>query len=58
MKSEVLVHFPYMSLVVAGQVIFFLVFVGALAWIFRKGARQFYQELAKLPLEQKGESHD
>jgi cbb3-type cytochrome oxidase subunit 3 len=55
MPRNVLTHFPFLDLVVAGQLIFFAVFVGALIWIFRRGSKRFYDGLAALPLEDGGE---
>lgn len=54
MKQEFLKNFPFMDLVVAGQLIFFAIFVGAVFWVFRSGSKNFYQKLAALPLEEKG----
>lgn len=52
MKNEVLKLFPYLDLVVAGQLIFFAVFVGALFWVFRRGGNSFYDQLARIPLDE------
>lgn len=32
-------------------VLFFSVFIGVLVWVFRKGSSEFYQSLARIPLE-------
>ena len=34
----------------AGLVIFFAFFVGMLAWVCRRGGREFYGEMGNLPL--------
>ncbi len=51
MKQEFLANFPFMNLVVLGQLLFFSVFVAAIVWVFRSGSRGFYEKLAALPLE-------
>lgn len=53
MPRDVLTHFPFMSLVLVGQLTFFAVFVGALFWVFRRGSKGFYQNLAELPLDER-----
>jgi len=53
MKQQFLINFPYMDLVVVGQLLFFTIFLGALVWVFRSGSREFYEKLAALPLENK-----
>jgi cbb3-type cytochrome oxidase subunit 3 len=57
MPRDVLTHFPIIDLVVAGQLIFFTVFMGALIWVYRRGSKKFYAGLAALPLED-GEDHE
>lgn len=52
MKSQILSQFPYINLVVTGQVIFFLVFVSALVWVFRRNSSEFYDNLARMPLNE------
>ncbi len=51
MKQAFLANFPFMSLVVAGQLLFLAVFLAALFWVFRSGSRAFYDKLAVLPLD-------
>ncbi len=58
MPHDVLTHFPFLDLVVAGQLIFFTVFVGALFCVFRKGSKEYYDYLAQLPLGKDGSSHE
>ncbi|RZA00891.1 MAG: CcoQ/FixQ family Cbb3-type cytochrome c oxidase assembly chaperone [Proteobacteria bacterium] len=53
MKNEVLTLFPYINLVVVGQLTFFTVFVGSLFWVYRRGGKPYYDEMANLPLEGK-----
>ncbi len=55
--APVLAKFPLMNLVCTGEVIFFLVFLAALVWVFRKGSKNFYKELSNLPT-QEGGSHE
>jgi cbb3-type cytochrome oxidase subunit 3 len=50
--SEVFKQFPMINLVLVGQLLFFTIFLGALLWVFRKGSKDFYQQLAELPLDQ------
>lgn len=56
MIREFLRNCPYTDLAVAGQVIFFAVFVAAIFWVFRSGSKNFYDKLAQLPLEKGGKS--
>lgn len=58
MHRHFLTHFPFISLVVAGQLLFLAVFLGAFFWIFRKGSKNFYDHLANLPLDERGNSHE
>lgn len=58
MYKEVLKHFPMIDLVVAGELIFFTVFVCSLIWIFRRGSKDFYDRLSKIPFEKEGISHE
>ena len=51
MFKSVLKYFPLPDLVVFGQLLFFAIFLGALFWVFRRGSKEFYEQLAKLPLE-------
>lgn len=53
MKQQFLANFPYVSMAIAGQLLFMSVFVSSVFWIFRKGSKEFYAELAALPLERK-----
>lgn len=48
--KQYLSQFPYGALATAGQLIFMAVFVGSIAWVFRKGSKTFYEKLAELPL--------
>lgn len=53
MKQQFLSNFPFLDLVVVGQLLFFTIFLGALVWVFRSGSKEFYDKLAALPLEDK-----
>lgn len=58
MIREVLAHFPWLNLLVIGQMIFLSLFAGALAWVFRPGSKKFYQSLAMLPIEEEKRSYE
>lgn len=51
MMSQVLRNFPHIALTCAGMLLFIAVFVGALAWVFRRGSDKFYREASLLPLD-------
>lgn len=51
MKAEVLSRFPHVWLTCVGLLLFISVFLGALAWVFRKGSSDFYEKLSASPLE-------
>ena len=51
MKSEVLAHFPLTGLTCFALLLFLALFVGSIAWIYRKGSQKTYQHAAQLPLE-------
>lgn len=51
MMKQVVSTFPLINLVLVGQLLFFTIFVGALAWVFRKGSKPYYDQLAQLPIE-------
>jgi cbb3-type cytochrome oxidase subunit 3 len=46
MLSKVASQFPLIWLTCIGLLIFMSVFLGVLAWVFRKGSHEFYQALA------------
>lgn len=58
MHKNFLTHFPFMSLVLAGQLLFFAIFVGALFWVFRRGSTNYYQRLSQLPIDEGGSRHE
>lgn len=58
MIREFLRNCPYVDLAVAGQLIFFCLFLAALVWVFRNGSKDFYDKLSQLPLEEKGHPHE
>lgn len=49
--KQVLTQFPFTSLVVAGQLIFFTIFIGAILWVTRRGSAEAYKYLSDLPFE-------
>lgn len=58
MIREFLKNCPYVDLAVIGQLIFFVLYITALVWVFRSGSKSFYERLARLPLENGGNSHE
>lgn len=54
MFKQVLTQFPYLNLVLVGQLMFFAIFVGALFWVFRPGSKECYRRLSAMPLEAEG----
>ncbi|MEW6057617.1 MAG: cbb3-type cytochrome c oxidase subunit 3 [Bdellovibrionota bacterium] len=52
MKAQVLANFSMPWLTCIGLLIFFAVFCGALAWVFRKSGEPVYAKLSVLPLEE------
>ena len=50
MKSEILSRTDLLLLPELSLALFILVFVGAIAWMFRPGARADYERRAQLPL--------
>lgn len=50
MIRQFLANFPYAELAILGQLLFMTVFLGSIFWIFRKGSKEFYDKLSKLPL--------
>jgi cbb3-type cytochrome oxidase subunit 3 len=51
MKALVLSRTDLLFLPEIALFIFLAVFVGALAWMFRPGAKRFYQERSSMPLD-------
>jgi cbb3-type cytochrome oxidase subunit 3 len=52
MIRQVLANYPLMDLVLVGQLLFLAIFVGVVAWVFRRGSSKFYDSLARVPLEE------
>jgi hypothetical protein len=57
MLKQVLTQFPFTTLVLVGQLIFFAVFIGALGWVVRSGSDEAYEYMSGLPFR-KGESDE
>jgi len=57
-KKEALSHFTMIGLPSIGLILFFLLFIGACAWLLRPGALSFYKTLSKLPLNEPLLDHD
>lgn len=51
MKADMLSLSEYAVLGEIGLLIFMAVFLGAIYWMFRPGAKQAYDECARLPLD-------
>jgi len=51
MKSDVLSFSEFAYLAEISLVIFMAVFLGAIVWMFRPGAKQAYTACAQLPLD-------
>ncbi|GEM_PF-1262500 len=51
MKSEILSLSEYAYLAEISLVLFVGVFVGAVVWMFRPGAKVAYEAMAKMPLD-------
>lgn len=51
MYANFVKNFPWINLVVVGQLMFFAIFMAALVWIFRSGSKDFYKNLSELPLD-------
>lgn len=58
MKQQFLANFPYISMAIAGQLIFMTVFISSIFWVFRRGSKDFYAQLACIPLERKESRHE
>lgn len=54
MLRQVLTQFPFTTLVIAGQLLFFAIFMGALGWVMRSGSKDAYEYMSDLPFR-KGE---
>lgn len=52
MKSQVLSNFAWTDLTVVAFVIFFVFFLFVLYWTFRKGSKNFYENVGNLPLQE------
>ena len=52
MKGEVLAHFQFTGLTCMALVLFFILFVGAIAWVYRSGSTHYYDRAEQLPLSQ------
>ncbi|MCA9652108.1 MAG: cbb3-type cytochrome c oxidase subunit 3 [Myxococcales bacterium] len=50
MKNEILSRTDLLFLPELSLVLFLLIFVGALVWIFRPGAKAAYERRSRLPL--------
>ena len=51
MKSQVLASYELGILNCFALVLFFAIFCGALAWVYRKSSKEFYDYMRSLPLD-------
>jgi cbb3-type cytochrome oxidase subunit 3 len=51
MKSLVLKDFPFTELTAAALILFFIIFIGVVAWVFRPGSTGTYHQIEKFPLD-------
>jgi hypothetical protein len=52
MMQQVLSHYHLPALACLGLLLFMAVFVGALAWVCRRGGSEFYSAMETLPFEE------
>jgi cbb3-type cytochrome oxidase subunit 3 len=52
MKQEVLSNFEWIYLSVFGLLLFLTLFLGMLAWIWRKDSKKTYEEASRLPFQE------
>jgi hypothetical protein len=57
MLRQVLTQFPFTTLALVGQLLFFALFIGALGWVVRSGSKEAYEYMSSLPFR-KGESDE
>jgi cbb3-type cytochrome oxidase subunit 3 len=57
MRDEVLSQFTGGNWLVAALVIFFAVFIAFVAWTYRRSGREYYQRMARMPLDE-GDTND
>ena len=55
MIREALAHLHWSYLPVISMFLFLSVFLGALAWVYRKESAAIYEEMGALPLNEKGD---
>ena len=52
MKQQGLAYFTDTYLTLIAMVIFMLVFVGMVAWTYRRQAKEMYKKMAEMPLQE------
>lgn len=52
MKKEAFAFYPHSDWTLISAFIFSFLFIGLLIWIFRKGSKHHYQQIAHFPLEE------
>ena len=55
MFKEVRIPFELTDFVLLGELLFFAIFAVSLFWVFRKGSKEFYDKLSRLPHDDNGE---
>jgi len=51
LKAALLAQFPHLDLTVVAMLIFMATFLGWCAWTYRRGQKQHFEELSRMPLE-------
>lgn len=55
MISQIIGSYSYSTLTGVGMLLFMAVFLATTVWVFRKGGKTFYQNLALMPLQEESE---
>ncbi len=50
MIKQALLHYSFVSASCIAMIAFFLVFLGAFLWVFRKGSKEIYTYASDIPL--------
>lgn len=58
MIQRVLLHYRLPALTCIGLLLFMSVFIGVLAWVFRKGSQEVYAGLEQFPLQELNSNPD
>lgn len=55
MKTEGLKYFSDAPIMVVGFLIFFFCFLAFIFWVYRRGSKNLYNHIARLPLNEPGD---